>query len=43
MGCYLSEPQLLAVGYVYEQATRARVAPALDAAIELIGELANVP
>ena len=31
VGRYLAEPQLLAVGYVYEQATQARVAPDLDA------------
>ncbi|MCB0129596.1 MAG: hypothetical protein KDD78_02055 [Caldilineaceae bacterium] len=31
VGGYLSEPHLLAVGYAYEQATQARVAPDLDA------------
>ena len=31
VGGYLSEPDLLAVGYAYEQATQARVAPDLDA------------
>ena len=31
VGRYLAEPQLLAVGYAYEQATQARVAPDLDA------------
>ena len=36
VGGYLSEPQLLAVGYAYEQATRARVAPDLEATMQLI-------
>ena len=29
-GGFLSEPQLLAVGYAYEQATQARVAPEME-------------
>jgi amidase len=41
VGGYLSEPQLLAVGYAYEQAANARVAPDLDTTMQLIGELAN--
>ena len=36
VGDYLSEPQLLAVGYAYEQAVQGRVAPDLDAAIQAI-------
>ncbi len=36
VGGYLSEPQLLAVGYAYEQATQARVAPDLEATMQLI-------
>ena len=39
VGRYLSESQLLAVGYAYEQATQARVAPNLEATMQLIGEL----
>jgi amidase len=36
VGGFLSEPQLLAVGFVYEQATQARQAPDLDATMHLI-------
>ena len=36
VGGFLSEPQLLAVGYAYEQATQARVAPDLEATMSLI-------
>jgi len=36
VGRYLSEPQLLAVGYAYEQATQARIDPDLEATMELI-------
>ncbi|MFN2173014.1 MAG: amidase family protein [Candidatus Promineifilaceae bacterium] len=39
IGRWLSEPQLLAAGYAYEQATQARVAPDLEAAMALIAEL----
>ena len=39
VGGYLSEPQLLAVGYTYEQATQARVAPDLEATMQLIEEI----
>lgn len=38
VGPYLSEPRLLAVGYAYEQATQARVAPDLEATMQLIDE-----
>jgi amidase len=41
VGRFLSEPQLLAVGYAYEQATQVRVTPDLEATmglIEAIGE-----
>jgi amidase len=41
VGGLLSEPQLLAVGYAYEQAANARVAPDLDATMRLIEEVAN--
>jgi Asp-tRNA(Asn)/Glu-tRNA(Gln) amidotransferase A subunit family amidase len=33
VGKYLSEPQLLAVGYAYEQAVQARVEPDLEATL----------
>ncbi|MCA9950420.1 MAG: hypothetical protein KDE48_12295 [Anaerolineales bacterium] len=36
VGGFLSEPQLLAVGYAFEQAAHARVAPDLAAAMSLI-------
>ena len=36
VGGFLSEPQLLAVGYAYEQATQARVTPDLEATMQLI-------
>ncbi len=36
VGGFLSEPQLLAVGYAYEQAANARVAPDLEATMALI-------
>ncbi|MFN2137971.1 MAG: amidase family protein, partial [Candidatus Promineifilaceae bacterium] len=39
IGRWLSEPQLLAAGYAYEQATQARVAPDLEATMALIAEL----
>jgi heat shock protein HslJ len=39
VGPRLSEPQLLAVGYAYEQGAQARVAPDLEAAMALIAEL----
>ena len=39
VGGFMSEPQLLAVGYAYEQATQARVAPDLDATMELIADI----
>ncbi|MFN2292681.1 MAG: amidase family protein [Anaerolineae bacterium] len=39
VGGYLSEPQLLAVGYAFEQATQARVEPDLEATMELIAEI----
>jgi amidase len=39
IGRWLSEPQLLAAGYAYEQATQTRVAPDLEAAMALIAEL----
>ncbi|MFC1997804.1 amidase family protein [Chloroflexota bacterium] len=39
VGGFLSEPQLLAVGYAYEQATQARVAPDVEAAKDLISSL----
>jgi hypothetical protein len=39
VGSYLTEPQLLVAGYAYEQATRARVAPDLDATLQLIDNL----
>ncbi len=36
VGGYLAEPQLLAAGYAYEQATRLRKAPNLEAVMKLI-------
>jgi amidase len=39
VGGYLSEPQLLAVGYAYEQSSNARVAPDLEATMTLIEAL----
>ena len=36
VGGFLSEPQLLAVGYAYEQASQARIAPDLEATMKLI-------
>ncbi len=36
IGPFLSEPDLLAVGYAYESATGARMAPDLEARIESI-------
>jgi hypothetical protein len=41
VGGFLSEPQLLAVGFAYEQVTQARVAPDLEATIQLIGVLSS--
>lgn len=38
---FLGEPQLIAVAYVYEQATQARVEPDLDATLELIDALGS--
>jgi amidase len=35
-GGFLSEPQLLTVGFAYEQATQARQAPDLEATMKLI-------
>ena len=37
----LSEPQLLAVGYAYEQGAQARVAPDLEATMALIAEMSE--
>lgn len=39
VGDYLSEPQLLAVGFAYEQATQGRVEPDLEATMNLIEAL----
>jgi amidase len=39
VGRRLSEPQLLAIGYAYEQATQARIAPDLEATMALIAEM----
>jgi amidase len=39
VGRFLSEPQLLAVGYAYEQGAQARVAPDLEATLQLIEEI----
>ena len=36
VGGFLSEPQLLAVGYAYEQAAQSRIAPDLEATMALI-------
>ena len=41
VGDYLSEPQLLAVGYSYEQAIHGRVEPDLDATIAFIEALSK--
>ncbi len=41
VGGFLSEPQLLAVGYAYEQSAQARVAPDLEATMELITAMEN--
>lgn len=41
VGGFLSEPQLLAVGYAFEQTTRARMAPDLEATMQLIEALDN--
>ncbi len=43
VGGFLSEPQLLAAGYAYEQAAQARVAPDLEAMMNLIAEINYVP
>ena len=39
IGRWLSEPQLLAAGYAYEQTSQARVAPDLEATMALIAEM----
>lgn len=39
VGQFLAEPQLLAVGYAFEQATQARVAPDLEATMQLMDEI----
>ncbi len=39
LGRFMSEPQLLAVGYAYEQRSQARVAPDLEAALDLIAAM----
>ncbi len=39
VGRFLSEPQLLAVGYAYEQGAQARVAPDLEATMDLIAAM----
>jgi amidase len=39
VGGFLSEPQLLAVGYAFEQSADARVAPDLEATMTLIEAL----
>ena len=41
VGGFLSEPQLLAVGFAYEQTAQARIAPDLEATMQLIGALKN--
>jgi hypothetical protein len=41
VGRYLSEPQLLAVGFAYEKATQARLAPDLEVAMDLIESVAG--
>ena len=43
VGGFLSEPQLLAVGYAYEQATQARVEPDLEATLGLVRALDSDP
>jgi len=40
-GGFLSEPQLLAVGYAFEQATQAQVAPDLEATVQMIDALGS--
>jgi len=42
VGGFMSEPQLLAAGYAYEQTAQARVAPNLEATMGLIAELDNL-
>ena len=42
-GLRLSEPQLLAVGYAYEQASQARVAPDLEATMALLADISWTP
>jgi amidase len=39
IGPYLGEPALIAAGYAFEQATRARVEPDLEATMELIAAM----
>jgi len=39
VGGFMSEPQLLAAGYAFEQTAKARVAPDLEATMQLIAEL----
>jgi hypothetical protein len=39
VGSFLSEPQLLTVGYAFEQAVQARVPPDLEATMQLIEEI----
>ncbi len=41
VGGFLSEPQLLAVGYAYEQIAQARIAPDLEATMQLIDAINN--
>jgi amidase len=41
VGGFLSEPQLLAVGYTYEQEAQARIPPNLEATMQLIDALDN--
>ena len=41
VGRYLSEPQLLAVGFAFEQAIQARMAPDLEATLALIDSLSS--
>jgi amidase len=41
VGRYLSEPHLLAVGYAYEQATQARIAPDVEETLKLIESLSS--
>ena len=40
LGDYLSEPQLFAVGYAYEQGAQARVEPDLEARMQQIAPVA---